>query len=390
MKPIDDALPEEREPQHEELLPSLQRLYQQPVLLTSYEQAQAVARVRERLLRADTREEEMLNDDIQVTIVDLPPQAPVPFAAKPHQGGHILRLMNTLAAVLVVGAIIGASILLFAHRSPKTPVASPTNPIGSPVVVHTQANHLEASMSLTPGPYFLSELIAADISLTNHSHTTYTLAGVAAANPCGQALYVPTTGGGAPHSLPPPMGIISCPGSIMQFKPGQTIAIRQYIALTDSGSITLTLGARFLTVKTMDGQGDETITNGPDPLQGQWPSLRINVNPRVPANRKLSFQLRGTHVIVSGPPWALSHLLYIYNNVGCQDLHDQGSKGTGNFMWEPIATNKVSLPGCPGKNSHWDFAFGAVGYAMSIGHYPAGQLSEFSLLHKFGDKSSSA
>lgn len=362
MNPLDDALPEEREPQQQKLLPLLQQLYPPPTPLTTDEQAQALARVRERLLQAEATVWDTLDDDTEVGIVDLPPHIPAPFNTERRQGRHIVRLLNTLAAVLIIGAIITTSVLLFAHRSPTPPVASPANTTA--VVIHTQANHLTASMSLTRGPYFLGELIEADSSLTNNSHTTYMMAGRTTANPCTQAIGVSTTGGEAPHVSPPPLGVISCPAITMQFQPGQTITIHQYIALTDSGTTTLTLGANFLTAETLNGQEGETITSGPDPLHGHWPSLRINVNPHVPSDRKLSFQLKGTLVIVNGPAQALSHLLYLYNVV-CYT--GTSNTETGDNLWTPLASNKVSAPGC--NKFRWDFAFAAVGYAMVMGHY---------------------
>src|SRR5258708_16217886 len=53
MKPFDDLLPEEQEPQHEELILLLQRAYRRPVLVPPAEQAQILARVRERLVQTD-------------------------------------------------------------------------------------------------------------------------------------------------------------------------------------------------------------------------------------------------------------------------------------------------------------------------------------------------
>lgn len=368
MKPFDDALPEEREPQQQELLPLLQQLYPHPAPLTSDEQAQAIARVRAHLLQAETTMRETSDDGTGPALVDLSAQTPS-LTGKLHRRRQIVSILNTLAAVLVVGAIIIASVLLFAHRSPAPPVAGPAIPTSSPIVVQTQDNHLTVSLTVTGGPYFLGEMIEADISLTNHSRTTYLMQGVPAANPCEQALGVGTAGGGAPHVPPPPLGVMSCPFISTQFHPAQTIAIHQYIALTDSGKIILTAGASFLS-ETTNGQGVKNITNGSDPLKGHWPSLTINVSPHVPTGRQLSFQLQGTHVIVSGPSWALAHLLYLYT-VNCQDFHDQGGTGTGNFMWEHLSTNTAGLPGCPGKNLHWNFAFAAVGYTMVVGHYPA-------------------
>lgn len=365
MKPLDDMLPEEREPQHAELIALL--LSHQPTPLTDNEQAEAVARVRTQLLNAQTAWEETLHEDAESAGVDVAAQTPLPFTAKPRRSRRIVRFINALVAVLVVGAIIGASVLLFTHRSPASPAATPS-PIGSPVTVRSQADGLEASMSLTPGPYFLGELLAVDISLTNHTHTTYALQGVGV-SACDPALHLTQAGGTAPHIAPPPIGIMSCPMMISQLKPGQTIAVHQYIPLNDSGHITLTLGARFLTTKQAP-QGYPVTRPGPSPLDGHWPSLQINVHPQVPSDRTISFQLEGTHVIVTAPAGAQSHLLYTYM-VDCQDFHDAGGTETGNYAWERISSNKVGLPGCPGKNLHWQFAFAAVGYAYVSGHYPA-------------------
>ena len=53
MKPFDDILPEEQEPQHKELITLLQRAYRRPLLVPPAEQAQIIARVRERLVQTD-------------------------------------------------------------------------------------------------------------------------------------------------------------------------------------------------------------------------------------------------------------------------------------------------------------------------------------------------
>lgn len=96
--------------------------------------------------------------------------------------------------------------------------------------------------------------------------------------------------------------------------------------------------------------------------------MQINVSSKVPVDRKLSFKRVGSHIIVAAPLEARSHLVYLYG-VGCQDFQDPGSTGSGNYGWESIATNQVNAPGCPGKNVHWRFAFGAPGYAVVYGSY---------------------
>ncbi len=53
MKRFDDLLPEEREPQHEELITLLQRAYRRPAPVPPTEQEEVITQVRERLVKAD-------------------------------------------------------------------------------------------------------------------------------------------------------------------------------------------------------------------------------------------------------------------------------------------------------------------------------------------------
>ena len=53
MKPFDDILPEEQEPQHEELIAFLQRAYRRPLMVPPAEQAQIITRVRARLFEVE-------------------------------------------------------------------------------------------------------------------------------------------------------------------------------------------------------------------------------------------------------------------------------------------------------------------------------------------------
>lgn len=335
MKPFDDLLPEEMEPAQHDLLAALQRVSRQPASADPAEQEQLVARVRERLLRAD--QEGRLKEEVSL----------------PRRRATIPRFLNSLAAVLAVAALIGASLLLFAHR----PLASTTigasagdfGPVGTPATVPTERGGLAASMRLTPGPYFLSELIAVDFSLTNYTLTTFSLQGVPVATPCDPALFTQMAGGGPPHYTLPVHQFIDCPFSMTELKPGRAITIRQYVTLTDSGQVTLTEGARFLTTK-VDTSGNQFTTNGPSPLDGYWPAASVAVSAHIPPDRELSFRQEGARVIVSAPPWAQSHLLYLYN-ISCQDFQGPGGTGSGDVDWRPLSTNAVSEPGCPGKIS---------------------------------------
>src|SRR5579884_1140704 len=121
---------------------------------------------------------------------------------KKWSGERISRWLNAVAAVLVIVAITGISLLLFRTHQPSTD-GSPVGPVGTPVTTHVEAGRLEFSMRITPGPYFLSELFAADLSLTNHTQKTFTLEGPYVAGGCGAALFLDMTGGNAPdYTLP--------------------------------------------------------------------------------------------------------------------------------------------------------------------------------------------
>ena len=175
-----------------------------------------------------------------------------------------------------------------------------------------------------------------------------------------------TAGANSAHYIFPVYGTMSCPAGLTQFKPGQTIAIRWYIPLADSGQVVLTEEARFLSTKTMLNQG-KSMTDGPSPLDGYWPSLHIDVASRIPSNRVITLHRVGSKVFVQAPANIRPYLFYQYV-VRCQDFSDGGSTESGNFVWTP-ATTTISEPGCPGKNTVWTYAVSASGYAITSGNY---------------------
>jgi hypothetical protein len=339
MNPQDDRISEEMEPQNEALIASLRQSYHPSPPLTETEQQRSLANVRQRLLHAFSSSKTI----------------------RPRHHPRFIHTLNAIAAILVVGLIIGASLFLFARHPQSTTVSGPPlGPAGMPDTIQTEANGLSAMMSITSGPYFLSELLAADISITNHTHTAYSIQGVPG-SPCDSALNVTLSGGTAPHYAVPVYGFMNCPDFTTQFKPGQTIHVRQYLPLTDSGRILLALRATFL--HTVMQNGEQVITNGTSPLDGHWPTLQINVHPHIPANRTISLQLEDSHVIIHAPTSIRTHLLYYYT-VDCTGT------GTGNFAWEPIKTTTLNEPGCPGPNVQWQYAVSAPGFAIVSGKYP--------------------
>jgi hypothetical protein len=370
--PFDDRIPEEAASAGPDLAPLLRQVYQQPVPLSDMEQKQILARVRERLLRARADlgpspvQEQAVHPAEEAAAL---PLQPVPAPAVPRRLG-VLRFISALAAVLVVGALIGGALLLFSHNPRSSvvttaPAGQTYRPEAPPVTIHAEHNGLEASMTLTGGPYFLSETLAVDMTLTNHTQTTFSVEGFPADSPCESVPFLEVDGGGPPLFNFPYLGIDSCPFISSQLKPGQTFTIHHYETLTASGKLKLTEGARFLVTET-DANGNQSTTDGPSPLDGYWPSVTIQVSPQVPQDYQLSFKQEGSQVSVIAPAGAQSHLLYIYY-VGCQDKQGPGGTETGDAMWRPLSTTTVKEPGCPGINIHWDFAFSAPGYATVSG-----------------------
>lgn len=388
MKRPDDLLPEEQDPQYEELIALLRQANLNPMLVDPTERAQLLARARGRLFQTDP--EVSTPEDIPVLEVSefaSFPSKPKALADKQHRGRRLIRLVNELVAVLVVIALIGSALLLFWHRLPSTgdhsrqvPTAPPIGPVGTPVTVHAQAGGLEMTMRITPGPYFLSEMLAADLSLGNHSQTTFLLLGVTD-DPCHSPLKIVMTGGERPYdtNLQSNLAAITCmgfPGSV-QLQPNQTISIRQYAALTSSGQVTLT--ARAVFVKTPVGRyGLTPIITVASPLDKHWPSLQISVSAKTPSDRLISLQKQGALTIVNAPSAARGQLLEM--SAGDCSFGPRASSHKGSDYWgDHLSTMTIETPQCgvtdvdgtpiPGK-LRWTYVVGAPGYTMVSGRYP--------------------
>src|SRR5579863_2234185 len=168
MKPFDDSIPEEIEPSHAALVSMLRQASSTPVQLTAEEQAQLIERANQRLFsndQAGSISEEQAVRPIEA-VGSIPPKKPAarPFAIR--RGNRVVQFASMLAAVLVVAAIISASLLLFTHRPQQVgtslPRSAPVGPVGK-VTIASEAGGLEASMEITGVPYFLSELLQVDL-----------------------------------------------------------------------------------------------------------------------------------------------------------------------------------------------------------------------------------
>ena len=369
----DDLLPEELASQNQALTHALSHAYQRSGQLTAAEQGESVARVRERLLLAHQPAQQDVSEQQTGTVDSTPLTAVVPTHFKLQR--RIVRFVNGLAVVLVIGAIIGASVLLFTRHSPPTTATPQLPPVGSrdtsglTVVASSTADGLTMSLAITPGPYFLSEMLAAKVTLTNNSQKNAYPLPFSGDGSCGYypGVEIPYTGN--PQFNIPIAFDHSCPympARPATLKPGQTMSSLGYIPLQQSGQLTLTSPANLYT-----GPASQQIfpepTSLPDPFGSQGLVARIHVSPTIPADRRISFKVQGYNAIVKAPLLARGPLLYAYS-IGCQDYNnDGGSTGSGNFSWDTLTNATVHRPGCPGKNLQWSFAFAIPGYAVAVG-----------------------
>lgn len=289
------------------------------------------------------------------------------------QENRTWRELSISAIILLAILLVSGSVLLFTHTQPSQtqtsplagPMGKPLGPVGKPVTVTTTWDGLEMAMNVTSGPYFLSELLAVDLSITNHSHPTLMMHGWVGTGACfDTALFLRQTGGTSPHdalyTLPIPF-IYNCPvmgpGFGSTLAPGQTETVHLYTLLTSSGDVTLTGTASFYLSKT-DYQGS------PGPLAGHFPTLAIHVASQIPTDRMLSFQPKGSQVVIQAPAGVqLIDQTYIL----CQDSSYHSWPG-GYEDWKPLPTNTLQRPECSGIGSEtitlWKYAIGAAGYAV--------------------------
>jgi hypothetical protein len=242
------------------------------------------------------------------------------------------------------------------------------------------------TMQITSGPYFLSEMLAVNLSLTNHTNNIFLLQGTSpepgtSNYSCRPPLKVTMLGGESPHdpNLQTALAAtISCydPHGTVQLQPGQTITNYQYVALTSSGFVTLSAQATFQKAGLQDGVIQMVPTTSP--LDGHWPSIQITVQAGVPSDRAISLHQESTQVFVDAPPAARSQLLYM--SVYDCDLGRGSSQHGGTDHWIRLSTQTITIkPDCghpvdfgtpyPAKLLQWTYVVGAPGYAMISERY---------------------
>jgi hypothetical protein len=368
MKPFDDSIPEEIELAHSGLVSMLCKESSRPVQLSGEEQAQLLERARQRLLTVEQASPASNDQSDQpagaMGSIPLKQTATRPFANRRGRS-RLIQFAGRLAAVLVIAAITGASLLLFQHRYAQTTGSTPTSiqPPTGMVTVKSSAGGFEMSFSLTPGPYFLSELLAAQISLANHTEKTAYVGIPFVGSACGYITGIQVTGEDNPQFVIPIPTDHSCPAIFNDtaIRAGQTLTVVRYLPLTNSGHLTLTAETGFYTSAFQPRNlFPKQIAS---PFDGHWPSMQIAVASKVPANRMISYRRVGTRIFID----VQQPVQYLYA-VSCMDYNnDGGSTGTGNYGWQALTKNVVGEPGCPGKNVQWRFAFGLPGYAIAQG-----------------------
>lgn len=373
MKPFEDSIPEEQGEMQEALTALLRRAYRQESFAESV-QRETIRRVGERLANLGESDSLLSEQQLRRTESAFFPQS----QHKVYQYRPLRRVMNTIAVVLVVSILIGSTVLLLAQkmRAPaRHPVLSKlASPISATDSVDVKWDGLEMSMHVTPGPYFLGELLAVDLSLTNHTHSPLILSGKndgseTPLSPCSSySLHPMLTGGTSPYySLYTKTihFVYACGvmGDGPAFIPGQTITDHFYTLLTSSGEITLT-GVAFFAASS--------------PLTGHLPALHIQVASQVPTDHMLSLQQQGSEVLVRAPTGLR---LVGQTDILCQvSSTDRGTPAGYNY-WQPLTTHTLQRPTCPDingwangqpVNTHWTailwkYAIGAAGYEVAQG-----------------------
>ena len=365
--PFDDRLPEEGEPQYEELTTMLQQAYSKSVSVTPDRQAQILARVRERLGITDAEEGAVGQDLIDIAQFGAPSPRAVP---RQHRFSRLLML---IAVVLVLGALVVTDLLIFQSRTPSTAthptIAPPVGPLGKPTTVHTQAGGFDKTLQVTAGPYFLDEMLEVDLSITNHTPDTLLVTDRFLYRTCPPSfpaeLIVMMTGGGRPSdtNLQHNLSAWGCggPEPPALFLSDQTFSLSRYVVLTNSGRITLTAQIGFA-----DPVSGRSLPNS-DPRAGHWPSLQINVQAGIPADRLITGQQKGTQVTIEAPPLVRSKLLYeVAFNCGAGLGGGGGELGTVPLN-QPSCDYRIRINNHPKRFAKWTYAVGAPGYAVFSG-----------------------
>ena len=133
MNRFDDLLPEERVPEHEELITLLERAYHVPISLSSTEEDKVIERVRKRLLQIGLEDSPQEEDvpEFETGVLDSNPHITVIPIRNPQRNRQRFRFIALLAAVLIIAVLLISPLILFKHSSTGSAGEFPTLTLSS-------------------------------------------------------------------------------------------------------------------------------------------------------------------------------------------------------------------------------------------------------------------
>jgi hypothetical protein len=274
--------------------------------------------------------------------------------------------VRLLIALCALPLLLGTSCASFkaAPVSPSVAVR-PTATAPAPSA-ETQVGGLEATMQVViAGPYFLRELLPVDVALTNDTQQAAQLLepGITADLCHDSALMARLTAGSEPSVVFPPSPIgVGCTNELRttQLQPAETLTIHQYVPLTRSGAVTLSMQSARLC--TPASPLCSSATPYPYlPLDGHWPTVQLQVQPQVPPDRALTLQEQPGRVLIDAPAGAQAQLLAMQSMSCDRYLAVNGAR------WTPLATTILEEATCPTAHPTWVYIVSAPGYAIVSG-----------------------
>lgn len=237
-----------------------------------------------------------------------------------------------------------------------------------PVPGTARGGGLELALSIAPGPYFLSELLPARVTLTNHTaHAIWYLEWLGDVH---SMPFVKLRGGSAPYyygvGLPLPHGDIG-PFPVLLL-PNHTHTEQGLVVVAASGHVTLTALARFY---THDLGPNQSFPPELHPFPPGAASLPILVAPRPPPDRTLRLQRAGNDVHILTPPGARPRLLYQFS-LTCGGPLPTPTTGRFATAWVPVPSNPLAIPSCSVPRRWWRIVVGAPGFAITSATYTDG------------------
>src|SRR5690348_10823622 len=113
MNPFEDRIPEEQDPEYEELITLLQKVNLNPLLVNPTRQARIISRTRTRLMQKAP--DVTLDDEIAPEETHLPYTVPNEYKTQVHEPQpkrRLVYLLNNLVAILVVVSLIASILIL--------------------------------------------------------------------------------------------------------------------------------------------------------------------------------------------------------------------------------------------------------------------------------------